>query len=134
MELLKEDLQRRFSADYKIWIFSDASSRARAESLFAEDSSIVICDTGRSVLDYAAKIKACDFIISTDSLGLHLAISQAVPNISFYAPTSAAEIDTFGTGTKLTSSTDDYCSYSVNADNSSITANKIFGMFVNTLL
>ncbi len=129
LDLLKADLHGKFGKDFQIWIFADAQSLPRASTISIDSEFVKICDTGRSVLDFAAQIKACDFIISTDSLGLHLAIAQKIPNISFYAPTSAAEIDTFGTGTKLISTSPDYCSYSVDADNSSITAERILAYF-----
>jgi len=70
-----------------------------------------------------------NYVISSDSLALHLAISQGIPNLSFYAPTSANEIDTFGTGIKVKSLSKDYCSYRPDADNSSITAIRIYKAF-----
>ncbi len=86
----------------------------------------IICeDTEQSILIFASVIKACDYIITSDSLALHLAIAQKIPNLSFYAPTSAAEIDTFGTGVKVISTSEDYCSYKPDADNSTITNDRI---------
>ena len=80
---------------------------------------------GNTILEFAALIRNCDYVISSDSLALHLAISQGKKNLSFYAPTSAAEIGTFGTGRKLLSTAADYCSYRKDADNSSITADRL---------
>ena len=82
-----------------------------------------------TLLEFAAIVKGCDYIVSSDSLALHLAISQRVPNLSFYAPTSANEIGTFGSGVKVLSLADDYCSYSPNADNASITAERLLTAF-----
>jgi heptosyltransferase-2 len=78
-----------------------------------------------SLLEFAAIVGCCDYVISSDSLALHLAISQKVKNLSFYAPTSADEIGTFGFGVKLISHAPDYCSYRKDADNSSITAERV---------
>jgi heptosyltransferase-2 len=86
---------------------------------------IVVPDTSASTLELAAAIRAVDYLVTTDSLALHLAIAQGVPNLSFYAPTSAAEIETFGTGVKLLSTAPDYCSYRGDADNASITAARL---------
>jgi heptosyltransferase-2 len=64
-------------------------------------------------------------LISSDSLALHLGIAQRVPFVAFFAPTSAAEIDDFGLGVKITSTSTDYCSYKKDADNSSLTADRL---------
>jgi heptosyltransferase-2 len=77
------------------------------------------------LLEFAETISRLDLCISSDTLALHLAIAQGVPNISFYSPTSAAEVDTFGTGLKIRSTKSDYCSYRPHADNSTITCNRI---------
>ncbi|MBF0557313.1 MAG: glycosyltransferase family 9 protein [Nitrospirae bacterium] len=92
-------------------------------------------DTGNdnSILEFAAIIKGCDYVITSDSLALHLAISQKVKNLSFFSPTSAAEIGTFGTGSKVISLSDDYCSYRRDAGNSSITADRILDAFLKHL-
>jgi heptosyltransferase-2 len=78
-----------------------------------------------SLLEFAGFIHGLDGIITSDSLALHLAIAQGVPNVSFYAPTSAAEINTFGSGRKVISQAVDYCSYKADADNRSITAERV---------
>jgi len=112
----------------RIVLFSE--ERARAETLLADfpaslASRIVVPDTSESTLELAAAIRALDYLVTTDSLALHLAVAQSVPNLSFYAPTSAAEIETFGTGVKLLSTAPDYCSYRGDADNTSITAMRL---------
>jgi heptosyltransferase II len=112
----------------RIVLFSEEHSRA--EALLADlppklASHIVAPDTSESTLELAAAIRALDYLVTTDSLALHLAVAQSVPNLSFYAPTSAAEIETFGTGVKLLSTAADYCSYRGDADNTSITAARL---------
>jgi heptosyltransferase-2 len=95
--------------------------------IMARVASDRLHDTGNdnTLLEFAALVRQCDYLITSDSLALHLAISQQVHNLSFYAPTSAAEIGTFDTGVKVLSSAADYCSYRPDADNSSITADRI---------
>ena len=94
-------------------------------------SSDRLFDTGteNTLLEFAAIIKSCDYVISSDSLALHLAISQKIRNLSFYAPTSAQEIGTFGSGVKVASLSDDYCTYRKDADNSTITSERILQTF-----
>jgi heptosyltransferase-2 len=56
---------------------------------------------------------------------MHLAISQQVHAVAFFAPTSAQEIDGFGLIGKVVSTADDYCSYKRDASNDSITCRRI---------
>jgi heptosyltransferase-2 len=88
------------------------------------DNLVAIC-TDESVQHLAAAVAGLDYLISSDSLALHLAIAQNVPFTAFFAPTSAVEIDDWGIGTKVASTAPDYCSYRKDADNSSITADRI---------
>lgn len=83
--------------------------------------------TDKSVQHLAAVVGALDYLISSDSLALHLAIAQDVPFTAFFSPTSAPEIDDWGIGTKVISTAADYCSYRKDADNSTITATRIIG-------
>lgn len=83
-----------------------------------------------TLLEFAAIVRQCDYVISSDSLALHLAIAQGVRNLSFFAPTSAAEIGTFGTGAKVISTAVDYCSYRPDADNSTLTTERLLQAFV----
>lgn len=89
-----------------------------------DDRLMAIC-TDQSVQHLAAAICGLDYVISSDSLALHLAIAQNVPFTAFFSPTSAAEIDDWGIGTKVIATAGDYCSYRKDADNSSITAARI---------
>ena len=63
--------------------------------------------------------------VTSDSLGMHIAIARGIPVVAFFAPTSAAEIDLFGAGEKVISTAPDYCSYRPDADNSTITAGRL---------
>jgi heptosyltransferase-2 len=64
-------------------------------------------------------------MVSSDSLAMHLAIAQDIPTVAFFSPTSAAEIDGFGRLVKVASTAGDYCSYAKDADNSSITHERL---------
>lgn len=127
-ELLHGLLQSPELGVGRLVLFSEMPKRA--EALLADlperlTDRIVVPDTSESTLELAAAIRALDYLVTTDSLALHLAVAQSVANLSFYAPTSAAEIETFGTGVKLISTAPDYCSYRGDADNSSITAARL---------
>lgn len=100
---------------------------AFAKNFVASSSkqAIIVADTDSSLMTLASYISCMRFMISSDSLAMHLAISQGVPTLAFFAPTSASEIDSFGVCEKLVSTASDYCSYAKNCDNSSITAARL---------
>ena len=53
------------------------------------------------LLVFTALLGACSLVVTSDSLAMHLALSQAVRTIVFFGPTSDAEIDLFGLGEKV---------------------------------
>ena len=89
------------------------------------DQRVRVADTDASPLHLAALVHELDFMVSSDSLTMHLAIAQSVPTVAFFAPTSAVEIDDFGRLLKVVSTTADYCSYAKDADNSTITHGRL---------
>jgi ADP-heptose:LPS heptosyltransferase len=86
---------------------------------------LISVPTDASVQHLAAVVGALEYLISSDSLALHLGIAQGVPFTAFFSPTSAVEIDDWGIGTKVLSTAADYCSYRKDADNTTITADRI---------
>lgn len=78
-----------------------------------------------SLLEFAGIIDCLDLLVTSDSLALHMGVSRNVPVVAFFAPTSAAEIELYGLGRKVLSQGADYCSYRPDADNSSITAERL---------
>ena len=111
---------------HKLIIYNDNSSTQKANFIQHHCPFVYLFNTTRSVLEFNAAILLSDYVISSDSLGLHLAIANSIPNLSFYGPTSSAEIDTFETGVKVISLSNDYCSYKKVTDNSSLSAERIF--------
>jgi heptosyltransferase-2 len=67
----------------------------------------------------------CGLLVTSDSLALHMAVSLNRPLVAFFAPTSAAEIELYGLGEKVWSTAADYCSYKAEADNSSLTTERL---------
>ena len=53
--------------------------------------------------------------------------------MAFFAPTSAAEIELYGLGEKVASTAPDYCSYRADADNASITAERLCAAVLRVL-
>jgi heptosyltransferase-2 len=81
--------------------------------------------TKNSLFDFAALVELCDVLVTSDSLALHMAVARDVRCVCFFAPTSAAEIELYGLGEKVVSTAPDYCSYKPDADNRSITPERL---------
>ena len=103
----------------------DEADRNRAILAELRDANasahVVDGDTRNSLLEFAGLISLCDLLISSDSMALHMGIALNRKIVSFFAPTSAAEIELYGLGEKVWSTAADYCSYRRDADNSSLT-------------
>lgn len=102
-------------------------NRALLNGLRALDSSVRAIDGGsdNELLEFAAKIELLDLLIASDSMALHMGVALQRQVVCFFAPTSAAEIELYGRGEKVWSTAPDYCSYRPDADNSSITAERV---------
>jgi heptosyltransferase-2 len=50
---------------------------------------------------FAALIEQCKVIVTSDSLAVHTAAARKVPAVVLFGPTSAAEIELYGRGTKI---------------------------------
>lgn len=124
LELLKKLLKFK---EYNIILLGGQDDYERNMELYInfQDSKNLKIFEPQTLEKFARMIKNIDILITSDTLALHLAIAQNIPTVSYYSATSAAEIDTFGLGEKIQSTAKDYCNYTRNADNSTITADRI---------
>ncbi|MEO6711000.1 MAG: glycosyltransferase family 9 protein [Planctomycetota bacterium] len=81
------------------------------------------CDN--PLLDFASRVSLCQLLITSDSLALHIALARNVRVVAFFAPTSAAEIETYDLGEKVVSTSPDACNYRADADTSSLTTERL---------
>lgn len=81
--------------------------------------------SNHSILNFAGLIGQLDLMITSDSLGLHLAVAARVPVVAFFAPTSPAEIEIYGLGEKVVSESPDAGSYRPDVDISSLTVERL---------
>lgn len=81
--------------------------------------------TRNGLLEFTALIGLCDLLITSDSLALHLAVTQKTPLLAFFAPTPAHEIELYGRGEKVWSTAPDYASYRPDADTSTLTVERL---------
>jgi len=121
-------IRKLINSDFPLLLLGGIDDAAYNEWLSRETGCPVLPFVSLEV--FAAVIGQLKAIITADTLAMHLAIAQQIPSVSFFAPTSAAEINTFGKGLKIASTAPDYCNYKSNADNSTITAERIFEAFM----
>lgn len=95
------------------------------------DNSLILINTNYRLLDFAAIISNLDLLISSDSLALHLGISNSIETICFFSPTSASEIEDKNVH-KILSNHIDYCNYRKDSDNSTITHDRIIRVLLKT--
>jgi heptosyltransferase-2 len=123
-----ELVQRALDGRVTFALFGGAEERERNARIAGELAGRVrLVDAGcdNALLEFAALVDLCDLMITSDSLGLHVALARDVRTVAFFAPTSAAEIEMFGLGEKVVSTAPDSCSYKPDADTSTLTAERI---------
>ncbi len=108
---------------------------ALVAGLRAVEPALRVVDGGtqNSLEVFAGRVSLCDLLLVSDSLALHVAVARGVPVVTYFAPTSAAEIELYGRGEKVVSSSPDYCSYRTDADNSSITPERVSAAVLRVL-
>jgi heptosyltransferase-2 len=94
---------------------------------------VIDAGTENPIPTFAGLVGLSDVLLTSDSLALHLGVAMNVSIVSFFAPTSAAEIELYGLGTKVVSTSPDYCSYSKTADNASITVERLVAATIEVL-
>ena len=65
-------------------------------ALMASHPDLVDGGVENSVDDFAALIAACDWILTSDSLGYHLACAVGTPAVCLVGPTSPWELELYG--------------------------------------
>lgn len=97
-------LINRLSTEYgaKVILFGGPQENERNKKIMSL-VKVPVIDTGcdNSLLDFASKIHACDILITSDSLALHIGNALAKKVVVFFGPTSPAEIDLYGRGIKI---------------------------------
>lgn len=98
-ELLRV-LQSRF--DFSVVLLGGPEDEVRNQQI-AFGHEVIQSPTLRGLRDGLVSVAACDVIVTGDSLGLHMGISQKIWMIPWFGPTCAHEIDLFDRGEALVS-------------------------------
>ena len=62
---------------------------------------VILSPTDQGLRDGLASVAACDIVVTGDSLGMHMAISQKKQVIAWFGPTCSHEIELYGRGEKI---------------------------------
>jgi heptosyltransferase-2 len=81
--------------------------------------------TENGLFEFGGLVGELDLLLTSDSLALHVALARRVRCVAFFAPTSAAEVEYFGLGEGVASTAPDACSYRRDADNSTLTPQRL---------
>ena len=65
------------------------------------DGAAIDAGTSHSLRSFAALVKLCGVVVTSDSLTLHIGTALKKPIIAFFGPTAPQEIDLYGRGVKL---------------------------------
>jgi len=67
----------------------------------ASQSEVFNTGNDNSLLEFAGFLSMMDIVVSSDTLGMHLALAQGKKVVALFGPTCPQEINLFGQGTKL---------------------------------
>ncbi|MFA6431253.1 MAG: glycosyltransferase family 9 protein [Candidatus Margulisiibacteriota bacterium] len=110
-----------------------------------ERNKIIAKETGmpeagvHSLRHFASIINQCDLILTSDSLAMHFAIAERRRIVAFFGPTSAAEIELYGLGDKISSPMNCLACYKKECDimpscMDNLSVNEVFDALANNLM
>ncbi|MFC2061715.1 glycosyltransferase family 9 protein [Elusimicrobiota bacterium] len=105
-----EEIADELNNKYKILVFGGKDEEEDVSILKNKSKNIIVADSLTSG-QFAALISKCALLITTDTLALHLAVTVGTEVIALFGPTSASEIELYGSGDKITAPMDCYCCY-----------------------
>ncbi len=89
-------------ADVQIVLLGGSEDTQRNKEI-ADGLSVIVSDSKSGLRDGLISVSACDVVVTGDSLGMHMAISQKKWVVAWFGPTCAQEIDLFDRGIKILS-------------------------------
>jgi heptosyltransferase-2 len=112
---LAVELSRQFNVGVVVLGGEQEKERNRRIERMAGETCVV-APTDWGLKCFSALVSLCRVIVTSDSLALHVAVASGVPVVAFFGPTSAAEIDLFGSGRKVVTSLPCRCCYLPSCD------------------
>lgn len=103
-------LYKKYNA--RILLFGGPNELERNREIHKQSRTPII-DTGcgNDLLEFPALVSVCNLFITSDSLGLHIALALKRKTVCLVGPTSSSEIDMYGLGDKIVAKHKDVCTY-----------------------
>ena len=103
-------LYKKFNV--RILLFGGPNEVKRNIEIIAK-SKVQVIDTGtnNNLIEFPALISLCNLVITSDSLGLHIALALKRKVVCLVGPTSSSEIDMYGLGEKVIAKSNCLCCY-----------------------
>ncbi len=89
-----------FMNEFNIVLLGGPEDTQRNKEI-AEGFPVIQSPTEAGLRDGLISVAACDIVVTGDSLGMHMAISQKKHVIAWFGPTCAQEIELYGRGEKI---------------------------------
>ncbi|MEN0060099.1 MAG: glycosyltransferase family 9 protein, partial [Bdellovibrio sp.] len=86
--------------DAEVVLLGGPEDTARNQDI-AEGLPVISSETQSGLRDGLVSVAACDVVITGDSLGMHMAISQQKHVVAWFGPTCAHEIDLYDRGSHI---------------------------------
>ncbi len=130
---LISELYEKYNA--KILLFGGPSEIDRnKEILRTANAPVTDTGCGNDLIEFPALISVCNLFITTDSLGLHIALALKRKTICLIGPTSSEEIHMYGLGEKVIAKSNCTCCYKKNCKSmNKIDTNEIIKHFDNLI-
>lgn len=96
----------------KILLFGGPNEIERNRKIIAKSNAPLIdTGTGNNLMEFPALISLCNLFITSDTLGLHIALALKRKTIALFGPTSSSEISLYGLGKKVIAKSNCLCCY-----------------------
>jgi heptosyltransferase-2 len=108
-ELIAEAFRRQ--PGLQILLLGGPEERDRNRRLMLAHPAVIDTGCDNPVRGFAALIRACDVVVTGDTLATHLSLAQGRRTVVLFGPTSHHEIEMFGLGRKIYPDMDCLCCY-----------------------
>ena len=107
---LIEEIYKKYKA--KIILFGGPNEIKRNDEILGlARAPVITAGCGNDLIEFPALISACALFITSDSLGLHIALALRRKTICLIGPTSPSEIDVYEIGEKIVAESNCICCY-----------------------
>lgn len=95
-----QNLLNNYSSQIEIVLLGGPEDTQRNQEI-SKGLNVISSSTDLGLRDGLVSVAACDVVLTGDSLGMHMAISQKKYVVAWFGPTCAQEIELYGRGEKI---------------------------------